>query len=216
MVIGILIALQINLANEERKKDDIRQNYYEQLIFDLDREIENLKPRLDTLRKRVVAYEKYQEIVQTPNKEPIEVVMAQNEVNWSFSDINFNYNTYETLESTGDLKLIPRDLRNKLSVLVRNQKDILRWASKEYEFVQSSQRRAMELGYSPLGQVFYNYQPDIMEKKDLNQRIINIMFTVDTSLMQKYYTDMELIKLFEAIILECQDLIELIRLEMEE
>ena len=37
VVLGILIALQINNWNENRKTDNIKQNYYSQIIFDLDK-----------------------------------------------------------------------------------------------------------------------------------------------------------------------------------
>ena len=41
VVIGILIALSINNWNENRKRDEIRKNYYHQLVIDLENELNN-------------------------------------------------------------------------------------------------------------------------------------------------------------------------------
>ncbi|WP_146092119.1 hypothetical protein [Polaribacter filamentus] len=46
VVIGILIALQINNANEHLKSENIKQNYYIQIAADLDKEVENINDRV--------------------------------------------------------------------------------------------------------------------------------------------------------------------------
>jgi sensor domain CHASE-containing protein len=46
VVIGILIALQINNANEHLKSENIKQNYYIQIAADLDKEVENINDRI--------------------------------------------------------------------------------------------------------------------------------------------------------------------------
>jgi hypothetical protein len=46
VAIGILIALQINNANEHLKSENIKQNYYIQIAADLDKEVENINDRV--------------------------------------------------------------------------------------------------------------------------------------------------------------------------
>ena len=54
VVIGILIALQINNWNENRKTDIITQSYYAQILFDLDKETKNIESHISNM----IAYSK--------------------------------------------------------------------------------------------------------------------------------------------------------------
>ena len=47
VVFGILIALQINNANENRKTNGIKKEYYRQILVDLDKEIDNINTRIN-------------------------------------------------------------------------------------------------------------------------------------------------------------------------
>ncbi len=54
VVIGILIALQINNWNENQKLNKSRQVYYQQLLIDLNKDIESAKKFIANFKKSAV------------------------------------------------------------------------------------------------------------------------------------------------------------------
>ena len=80
IVIGILIALQVNNLNEERKSENIRQTYYKQMLDDIHKEKEYAHAQIDTLNKSMASYEQYQEEVKDPNLNPIEIIKSLSKV----------------------------------------------------------------------------------------------------------------------------------------
>ena len=121
VVIGILIALQINNWNELNKIDLVRQSYYEQLINDLDKDSINIQKYIIILENSINTFEKYLDKLETPDLE-IEVVLNElGDIQVTYSIITFNTNTSDILMSTGDIELIPTNIRNSLLEITRNQ-----------------------------------------------------------------------------------------------
>jgi len=122
VVIGILIALQLNNLNEERKIEVTRQGYYHQLLESLNKDkiyIEKTISHFDSINNDIIAY---YETFKVPNLS-IEQVLT-NLIKSKFEKnitIRFNTNIIESLENTGDIKIIPPVIRNKLSALKRFQ-----------------------------------------------------------------------------------------------
>ncbi|PWI30416.1 hypothetical protein DI383_08185 [Flavobacteriaceae bacterium LYZ1037] len=121
VVIGILIALQLNLWSENRKLDAERQNYYHQLLDDLNKDkiyIEETIASLDSFR---LGYNEYLKTYDEPNLKTNQALANLLNVEINSLLIEFNYSTIETLENTGDIKLLAPHIRNKLADLKRSQ-----------------------------------------------------------------------------------------------
>jgi hypothetical protein len=126
VVIGILIALQINNWNEDRKLEETRQEYYKQLLEDLDKDkvyINNTISKFEGQRK---LYQDY--LKRFSESEMSMITMYKNllELNTESFALNFNTSTIESLRNSGEIVLIPPVLRNKLVDLKRHQEKIAR------------------------------------------------------------------------------------------
>jgi hypothetical protein len=129
VVIGILIALQINNWNESRKLHEVRQYYYHQIVEDLEtdkRHIENTIKEIDSSLKN---YNIYLKTFKEPNL-PVEVV-GQNLRKISVSPTVFYFKTTTTksLIGSGEIKILDDEIRSKLTTY-NAIKELLR---KEYE-----------------------------------------------------------------------------------
>jgi hypothetical protein len=74
VVIGILIALQINNANENRKISETKKEYYRQILLDLDKEIDNINTRIILLDTSIVSLNNYFQNLKNPNLKPIQLI----------------------------------------------------------------------------------------------------------------------------------------------
>lgn len=73
VVIGILIALQINNWNENQKLNQSRQNYYRQLLIDLNKDIESANNFIERFNKERGEYNNYIKLYDRKNLKPSEV-----------------------------------------------------------------------------------------------------------------------------------------------
>ena len=121
VVIGILIALQVNNLNEQRKIDKTTQDYYCQLLEDLKKDKAYIKETIAFLDSTINTYDTY---IKTYNESNLNFNQAQENIyklGYKNKIIAFNTNTIETLNNTGDLKLISLEIRNKLIDLKQHQ-----------------------------------------------------------------------------------------------
>ncbi|MBO0329526.1 DUF6090 family protein [[Muricauda] lutisoli] len=118
VVIGILIALQINNWNTERKNEEIKKSYYVQILQDLEKDeilMNQGNVLIDSFFVRLAAYQKNfrenQLSFWDAATEIGKVFSTENAHGWNFET---NTNTITTLINTGDIKLIPTEIRNKI------------------------------------------------------------------------------------------------------
>jgi len=128
VVIGILIALQINNWNENRKNQNTINEYYRQLLEDLKKDISFSKITIEEFKNNQLAFQKYYEIYDKDNLELEEVYASINSLIVATKPLSFNSSTIETLQNSGDIKLIPTTIRNKLIDLRRNQLNTIKRA----------------------------------------------------------------------------------------
>ncbi|WP_298553506.1 DUF6090 family protein [uncultured Algibacter sp.] len=124
VVIGILIALQINNWNENNKLEVKKQDYYQQLLEDLKKDKEFSVKTIELLNKRRKEYESYQKEFYSSNLTLIDVYEKLLNLNINSRPIIFNSNTMESLQNSGEISLIPSDIRNKLIDLKNFQNSI--------------------------------------------------------------------------------------------
>uniref|UniRef100_UPI00404B0E66 hypothetical protein n=1 Tax=Gelidibacter sp. TaxID=2018083 RepID=UPI00404B0E66 len=125
VVIGILIALQINNWNETQKKIKIKQSYIDNLITDLTEDTIFFKKNL------ILNYAYKQNIDSslnfinnaTPNLDTIVMHVKSNNSNDGLRVINnYNDNTFSILISSGNIDLFSNKFTNELMELNRLQK----------------------------------------------------------------------------------------------
>lgn len=113
VVIGILIALQINDLNEERKNRILEADYYCKLLEDIDQDALEIKNQIDINQLRINSSNKFISLLQQPNFKQPEVMEA---MLGSISKTTFTFQVstaaFEDLKSSGNLGLL-RDLKIK-------------------------------------------------------------------------------------------------------
>lgn len=112
VVIGILLALQVNNWNEESKKRKKYENYKQALILDLKRDSTTIENTLEYINEEMLEYDNYKERISSPNATLDTIYQI---IRYEFSPIaynlgNFNDNTFSVLTSTGDIELFDRNV----------------------------------------------------------------------------------------------------------
>ncbi|MCB0495855.1 MAG: hypothetical protein KDC79_06945 [Cyclobacteriaceae bacterium] len=114
VVIGILLALQINNWNVLRKQQAKTQVYYQQLLDDMKADKEYARFLINKFESQRAAYNKYLEKFNTPAYTKNAMYKDLLALNMESYSINFDISTLESLQNSGEIVLLPPDLRNKL------------------------------------------------------------------------------------------------------
>jgi len=113
VVIGILIALQINNWNEDRKNRVLEADYYCKLLEDIDQDALEIKNQIDINQLRINSSNKFISLLQQPSFTQPEVMES---MLGSISKTTFTFQpstaAFEDLKSSGNLVLL-RDLKIK-------------------------------------------------------------------------------------------------------
>lgn len=182
VVIGILIALQINNWNENNKRDVIRQSYYKQLLEDLDKDKIHIENRIILFGSLVVNYSTYIETFKEPSLSFEQVLININKLNIISRSVLFNTSTVESLQNTGDIKLMPPSIRNKLIDLKRRQDMMLNVAEKNDKGKNVLlQNLSMKTGSRDLTDRLWN-QPILREFLDIESNYPKIFLLWEATL----------------------------------
>ena len=117
VVIGILIALQINNWNENRNNKAIVNKYLNQLLQDFSNDEIYIEKLAQHLASNIEKYNGYKERLEHNELSIDSSIYYIGNLNWLSSTVIFQTNTINTLESSGDIKLISEDIRTKLIAL---------------------------------------------------------------------------------------------------
>lgn len=124
VVIGILIALQINNWNEDHKLAIKTQNYYQQLLEDLNKDRIFIAQTLSKFEQQRKAYQDYLDKFKNSQFTLTSIYEDLLHLNTESYALYFNTSTIESLQNSGEIVLIPPLLRNKLLDLKRMQQKI--------------------------------------------------------------------------------------------
>jgi hypothetical protein len=127
VVIGILIALQINNWNEKQKNAKLVSTYKKNLIVNLTQDSLNISNALMNINNELETIEEFENRVSKSSK-PFDTILkiARYEYNFLIS-VNYDYedNTYKILNSTGHLGLFNQDITQELNKLYNLQEKAL-------------------------------------------------------------------------------------------
>ncbi|WP_224490958.1 DUF6090 family protein [Robertkochia flava] len=114
VVIGILIALQINNANEISKQEQKVKNYKNTLITELKADLIRLN-QLDTLcHKKQEDINNYLSIFKKPDKEIGEVIHEMDKVNYYGDFFQSIAYTIDDIINTGNLELFNKEIKHAI------------------------------------------------------------------------------------------------------
>ena len=126
VVIGILIALQINNANEDRKSRQIEVDYLERLAIDLKDNEKLWSDFYDIKQKQLEAAHVFLNLRFSKNQDTVMRIMPYFTAVGSWKDIDINQVTFNEMVSSGTLNIITNDsIKIKLLSLDKLYKAIL-------------------------------------------------------------------------------------------
>jgi len=215
VVIGILIALQINNWNENNKLEAKTQDYYQQLLEDLKKDKAFSK---NTIAKFETQREMYQNYLKKFSESKLNVKTMYYDLlglNMESFAINFNTSTIESLKNSGEITLIPPHLRNKLIDLRRQQEKIT-----QDEILDNAgksgvlERLSMILGSFSLYERLEN-QTEIKAFLNIEENANEIIIGLEAIQFWMNFSEIKSIKLLKELELEIDAVEVLIRKELK-
>jgi hypothetical protein len=179
VVIGILIALQINNWNEQRKKDELGKDYLLQLKEDLsldtklyEEQIYNLTEQLKPIDNAVVILEKPDANISTLQNILINGKFDDN----LYDNYDINNSTFLALQNSGNMNLIKKSIYNEVLDLNRAQKRYVRAIRDNSLALQEQSNRSLE-GLPIGGNAYLKEQFFLKFDWDKNSvNIINLLY----------------------------------------
>ncbi|WP_108423371.1 DUF6090 family protein [Flagellimonas amoyensis] len=124
VVIGILIALQVNNWNESRKNSLVKSSYTHSLINDFKKDSVALGSLLSRLEKDSIAFRNFQNRIKlSESKFDTLVKIYRSEFPFFYMG-NYGFNNTTLINLVGNNEIsYPSDIRDALASLIKNQKD---------------------------------------------------------------------------------------------
>ena len=215
VVIGILIALQINNWNENRKVESIKTTNYLNLLDDLKTDSILIENKMKELDYGIMLYNDYIKTYKTPNLKLNDVLNNQNKLDFITTTIRFENSTIESLENTGEIKLIPSDLRKKLIELKRNQDYLVetnkQWNTSYFDRIEN----AGIYGSQPHFQNRIKNQPLLRDKLGVEENLEMIIWSIEIAMFYKKMNEESAMANLKRIKTEISLIVEQINEELE-
>ncbi|MBT8258138.1 MAG: hypothetical protein KJO49_06670 [Bacteroidia bacterium] len=215
VVIGILIALQINNWNEDRKLEAKTHTYYQQLLEDLNKDKVFSKTTIDKFQRQREAYQNY--LIKFSNSKLTVNDMYQElrKLNLESYALNFNTNTIETLQNSGEIVLIPSVLRNRLLDLKRRQQKISLDESLDNRGKTGiAERVSLLIGSMTLDDRLKN-QKDLKTDLSIDKNINDIIIGLEAIQDWMEFSEKKSIRLLKELLTEIESVEKLIKEKVE-
>jgi hypothetical protein len=211
VVIGILIALQINNWNENQKLNSKTQEYYVQLLDDLNKDVifaNKIIKQFDNYLKDLKEYTNsyYKEDILAP----LEAYKQISKLPVLSTSFTFNSSTIETLQNNGDIGLIPSGIRNKLIDLKRQQELMIIRANYTNEGKNGIIQNLNPLLGSTTLPNRLNNQPKMKEFLKIDENLREIILVYEGVHRWKSISEQESISNFKNMLNEIDTIIRLI------
>ncbi len=215
VVIGILIALQINNWNENQKLEKTTEDYYAQLLDDLNNDIISTQSIIKEFSNQQKEYNNYISSYDKKGLTPIKTYEKVSKLALIYSPITFNTNTIESLQNSGDIGLIPSHIRNKLTNLKRLQNiTIKRFEDTSKGSQDITQKLSALLGSTTLPKRLVN-QPKMKEFLNIDENLKELILVYEGIHRWKSVSQLESIGRLEDMQKEIYTIIELINKELK-
>ncbi|MFX0556666.1 DUF6090 family protein [Maribacter sp. CXY002] len=215
VVIGILIALQINNWNEDQKLEIKTQNYYKQLLEDLNKDrtfAEHTIIKFELQRKAYQDYLNKFKTYQFTIKSMYKDLLNLNPESYA---LNFNTSTIESLQNSGEIVIIPPLLRNKLLDLKRMQQKITLDESLDNRGKTGvTERLSMLIGSMSLEERLGN-QKELKELFNMGKNNTDIILGIEAVQDWMDFSEKKSIRLLKDLLKEIENVEELIRKELK-
>lgn len=132
VVIGILIALQINNYNEERKLHRLRQDYYKQILVNLKDDNKDVEKAIKRIDSSITNYNIYTETFKEPNLPVVVIIQNLIKIRNDNHPFEFQNATIKSLISNGETKLLDPDIANYLTNY-NTSKEVLKTTFQTYK-----------------------------------------------------------------------------------
>ena len=215
MVVGILIALQINNWNGNRKQNAIKQNYYRQLLLDLETDKIYCNSSISTLNSFLSEYNHYLEIYKVPGLNVSKAFEGLSKLNYTRLNLEFKTATIKTLISTGDIKLISPSLRNQLTAFVASQIHVANRSKTLNDFGGSILSTVVIKGGNPDLLMRLQNQPELRKTFGIEQNLPTITLRLEGFYFSREYGAKASINGLSDLSEEADAIIELINKELE-
>ena len=214
VVIGILIAVQINNWNESKKLEEKKQQYYDQLLSDIATDTTNIHYFIRRIESSINSYETYVETFTESDIAVETTIENLNKVEYTYPIITFYTNTITTLKETGDLKLIPTNIQNSLLDILRLQSTVENQRNQLDPAYLSLLTEARKLGFSPLSKRISN-QSKLSEVVKIEENAGEIILTMEAAYSLKNWVEINRLESFNNLLIKYRNLEKLIMLEKE-
>jgi len=214
VVIGILIALQINNWNENNNLNKLRQEYYHQLLVDLQKDVESINEFFRINQANRNEYNAYIKLYNTEGLKPSQVYNELIKLNLISNAISLNSSTIESIRSSGELILFPLEIRSKLLDLTVLQNKITSDAKHSDDSKANIiQNIGTIRGASNLVSRLDN-QPQLKSYLKINENLPEIILGLDAIHKWKDHSEMTSIKNLKLLTEDITIIIDLIESEM--
>jgi hypothetical protein len=214
VVIGILIALQINNWNENQKSETKTQDYYVQLLDDLNNDIVSAENTIKEFSNHQKEYNKYLSSYDIEVLTPINAYEQISNLTLISTPLTFNTNTIESLQNSGDVGLIPSHIRNRLMNLRRIQNlTIKRFEDTSKGQQDITQKLSGLVGATTLPKRLIN-QPEMKAFLNIDENLGELILVYEGIHRWKSISQLETIDRLEDMQEEIDSIMELINKEL--
>jgi hypothetical protein len=121
VVIGILIALQINNSNEERKERVVEYEYLKRVYIDLQKDIDYLNEKILFAERSSESFNSFIIEMHRVQRRKEDMIRLISSVNWDAQNLIIQDKTYSEIISSGKLSMISRkDIKESIDNYYRN------------------------------------------------------------------------------------------------
>tara|TARA_R110002111_G_scaffold169849_1_gene235636 strand:+ start:5705 stop:6451 length:747 start_codon:yes stop_codon:yes gene_type:complete len=216
VVLGILIALQLNNLNDERKTENLRQVYYKQLLQDFENDKAYIKEHSSKIDSNMVKFRAFKDIYNQPNLPITKIISEVRNLAWMFYNVQFKSNTIHTLQNTGDIKLMPPIIREQL-IRLEKYKEETEMVSKynNDRAGEASSMAAFRFGSEEFAFKNIKNQPKLLEYVLEEKNLIESLIILERSQFMKVESEQGSLIRFKNILSDMEEIELLIKKELK-
>ncbi|MRH99645.1 hypothetical protein GH721_03775 [Kriegella sp. EG-1] len=178
VVIGILIALSINNWNENRKLNEKREKYYQQVIIDLKNDKEYAVSLKSAFETNLRSYKDYGKSFKEPGLNATKTLQNLRNINYYTVFMDFESNTINNLIDSGDIGLLPQEINNDLTTYLGSQNKMINGNNANANELIGMLRNASMLGGNLSLRKRLEFQPELNDElkiKDNQSQLILVL-----------------------------------------